>query len=212
MPAPPPFVWDDPAEIAVFVAENPFATVVSQGELLKGSHLPLLLDATGETWRLTGHFARGNRQSQFVDDSPVLAIFHGPHAYISPSWYETDQAVPTWNYVVAHLRGAIRRTDDVHVAAEQLATLADRFEDGRPNAWSLEAISPERVAGLLDHIVPFEIEVESFEGKRKLSQNHQPERCRTVADRLSSSGRDHERAIAALMLEVLPEPDGHSAK
>ena len=207
MYTPPPFSWTDTAEAADFIADYPFATVVSRDDALQASHLPLLLDATGETWRLIGHFARANGQSEFADGSPVLAIFHGPHAYISPSWYETDQAVPTWNYAVVHVRGAIRRTGGREVAARHLATLSDRFENGRPDAWSLERLSPDRIAELLGHIVPFEIEVESVEGTRKLSQHHSPVRRQAVADRLASSERDDDRAVGALMRGTLSGSD-----
>src|SRR4051794_6236182 len=108
------FARTDPAELFVFMESHSFALLVSTRDGAPfGTHLPLLLDRTaGPHGTLIGHMARANPQWRDLDGRPVLAVFGGPHAYISPSWYEAENVVPTWNYVAVHATGTFRLADD----------------------------------------------------------------------------------------------------
>lgn len=150
-----------------------FATVVTQQVGAPfASHLPLLFDASrGAHGTLIGHMARANPQwEQFSDGREVLAIFQGPHGYISPTWYETSPAVPTWNYVAIHAYGVPQLITEADRLAGILDELIHRYESSLPVPWSGE-LPAEFKARLMQAIVGFEIPVTRIEGKFKLSQN-----------------------------------------
>jgi transcriptional regulator len=149
-----------------------FATLVSgtPAEVVV-SHLPMLLDkpASGQP-RLLGHVARANRHWKHFDGrEPALAIFHGPHAYVSPAWYANHPSVPTWNYAVVHVHGA-----PSVVGAEEtwgiLRRLREKYEARRREPWNAE-LPPDFVADNLRAIVGFQMPLDRLEAKFKLSQN-----------------------------------------
>lgn len=114
---PPYFKIEDPEAIESIVSENGFATLITpSSDGIKATHLPLLYapsSVTGECGTITGHMARVNDHWRSIDgQSESLAIFQGPDAYISPEWYETAPAVPTWNFAVVHMRGPLELFDD----------------------------------------------------------------------------------------------------
>jgi len=190
------FRLDDGERLVEFIGRHGFATLVSSGAAgLHVSHVPLVAerDASGKV-RLLGHVARANPQWQALEQaSQVLAIFHGPHAYVSPGWYEQHPAVPTWNYAVVHAHGTARLMDEAELH-ELLITLSSQYESHRPRPWKMSALPADFVTALLKAIVGFEIEVERLEGKFKLSQNR-PGEVGRVIDALYSV----EPALAALM-------------
>ncbi len=198
------FRVDDRAALFDFVNHHSFATLFSQHDNHPfASHLPLLLDtATGSSGRLLGHMARANPHWETAANQRVLTVFHGPHAYISPSWYAAQNVVPTWNYVAVHATGVLRLIDDRDRLYEILRQTVIKYESPRATPWSIEAPEPEFLEKLLAAIVGFEIEVEMWEGKWKLSQNHPQERRDNVVTGLRSTGRPDELAIAALMSPV----------
>ena len=115
MYAPNAFAEREPARLRALLAAHAFAVLVTPGEDgPEASHVPLLLDAArGPHGTLLGHLARANPRWQRLDGrTPALAVFAGPHAYVSPRWYGGDRNVPTWDYVAVHARGAPRRLDD----------------------------------------------------------------------------------------------------
>src|SRR5262249_48175484 len=134
------FALRDPEQIARLVAEHPFATLVttSEGEP-QVSHVPLQFDrANGPHGTLLGHMARANPHWQHFASAPSVAIFHGPHAYVSPAWYaEPATAVPTWNYCVAHLHGTAELMDERDKRA-LLDAMVERYESGRDAPWRLQ--------------------------------------------------------------------------
>ena len=160
------------------------------------SHLPLLVDAQRNVLR--GHLARPNPQvAHFAAGTQALAIFHGPHAYVSPSVYEEHPSVPTWNYVVVHVRGKSRLVDEATLR-RILDDLVVHFD---PTGWRLEA-PEDYVRSALDVIAGFEIPIEQLEGKWKLSQNRSLTDQHRVAAWLER--RDEaSRAVAALMRQRL---------
>ncbi len=129
MYVPASFGETDPDKLLDFVARYPFATVVTPaaGELCV-SHLPLLARRRADRIVLVGHVARANKHWQAFDRGPTTAIFHGPHAYVSPSWYATALSVPTWNYAVVHATGQVRVDNDRAFVAAQLDELIETFE------------------------------------------------------------------------------------
>jgi transcriptional regulator len=205
---PPSFVVTDTEQLHAFMARHSFATLVSQHENSPfASHLPLLFDAEPPPHgRLIGHMARANPQWESAAGQRVLAIFHGPHAYISPTWYEATNVVPTWNYVAVHVTGTLRLIEDRDRLREVLRRTVAIYEAGRSRPWSMESPDAEFLDKLLAAIVGFEIEIEQIEGKWKLSQNHPAERREKVVLALERSGGHDALVVAKLMTATLPEP------
>jgi transcriptional regulator len=203
MYVPASFAETDTPRLHEFMRRHSFATLVSRaGDDLIGSHLPLLLDAdAGPRGLLFGHMARANPQWRRVEGD-VLAIFSGPHAYISPTWYEADGTVPTWNYVAVHAYGTLRLVEDRDALLDILRRSVQVYEGPRPDPWPFDESAPH-VARMLGAIVGFRIEVARLEGKWKLGQNHPEERRRRVIRALGDRPDDDSRAIAALMEEAL---------
>jgi transcriptional regulator len=144
--------------------------------------------------------ARGNAHWQTLNDGPVLAIFQGPHAYISPTYYAAEFAVPTWNYVAIHATGTARIIEDP-TAVQQLLDDLIAASDG--NGWTMPW-HHENSAGLLAAIVAFEIDIERLEGKAKLGQNRSAEDQDRTARALAASTRPGDRELADFMAEYLP--------
>jgi transcriptional regulator len=199
------FRLDDPERLFEFIARHGFATLVSSGAAgLHVSHVPLLAerDASGKV-RLLGHVARANAQWQALEEaSHVLAIFHGPHGYVSPGWYDQHPAVPTWNYAVVHAHGKARLMDEAELH-ELLMKLSATYESHRPRPWKMSELPAAFASGMLAMIVGFEIEVERLQGKFKLSQNRPAEIGRVVG-----ALEGEEPALAAFMREHLGMPAG----
>lgn len=192
------FRFDDPEALERFVAENAFGTLVSTGAGgLSVSHIPFLAERGADgRLRLRGHVARANPHWQSLESAgEVLAIFAGPHAYVSPGWYESHPSVPTWNYAVVHARGPARLLPPSDLPA-LLDRLSRTYEDGRVSPWRMEALPPDYTRKLVEAIVGFEIVVETLEGKFKLSQNRSARDREGVAAALEAEGQE---AIAALM-------------
>jgi transcriptional regulator len=211
MYTPSSFRVDDLVTLHSFMERYSFATLCSStaGEL-EASHLPLLLDRkNGPYGQLVGHMARANSQWKRAVGSPVMAVFHGPHAYISPTWYESDDTVPTWNYAAVHAYGTLRLVEDESRLREIVRRTVDVYERSMPRPWSIDVVPSATLEKLLLGIVGFEIDLERLEGKWKLNQNHPLERREKVVRQLSETGRPDDAAIASLMREQLhsePQP------
>ena len=205
MYCPKAFAVSDPEQLQRFIERYSFATLVSavDGHPF-ATHLPLLLDAsTSAHGTLLGHMARANPQWQaFEGGQEVLAIFQGPHAYISPSWYETTPAVPTWNYATVHVYGVPRIIED----SERLATVVDRltavYESGMPQPWPGD-IPVDFKQKLLKAIVGFVIDITRIEGKFKLGQNRPLADQRAVAQRLATQADPVAHELSELTLAQL---------
>jgi transcriptional regulator len=199
------FRFDDPEALERFVADNAFGTLVSPGAGgLSVSHIPFLPERGADgRLRLLGHVARANPHWQALESAgEVLAIFAGPHAYVSPGWYEVHPSVPTWNYAVVHARGPARLLPPGDLPA-LLDRLSRTYEDRRGSPWRMEALPPEFMGKLVEAIVGFEIVVEKLEGKFKLSQNRSARDREGVAAALEAEGQG---ATAALMRAHLAGP------
>jgi transcriptional regulator len=195
---PSAFRVEDRRALLDFVADHAFGTLVTAGDDgLDVSHVPFLVDEApdGRATLLT-HFARANPHvASLASAGTVLAIFQGPHAYVSPTWYENHPAVPTWNYAVVHAYGRARPLDEAGLRS-LLARLSAKYEAGRPRPWRMEELAEDYVAKMLNAIAGFAIEVERLEGKFKLSQNRPGRDAARVAEALDSAG---EADLAGLM-------------
>ncbi|MHC4878635.1 MAG: FMN-binding negative transcriptional regulator [Planctomycetota bacterium] len=205
MYTPPAFAVSDRYTLHDFVEANSFATLVSaDGSNVEASHLPLLLDRdSGASGTLVGHMAKANPHWRSLDGREVLAIFHGPHAYISAGWYGEQNVVPTWNYVAVHAGGILRIDND----RERLLDIVNRYvqfyETQQATPWPLESADKQFVDKLLDAIVGFTVEITQLEGKWKLNQNHSAERQQRVVDGLRSQPDAGSQQIADLMQQNL---------
>jgi transcriptional regulator len=204
------FAENDLARLHEAMERYSFALLVSQagGETI-ASHLPLLLDRTsGPQGTLVGHMARANPQWQTAAGQRVLVVFSGPHAYVSPTWYQAERVVPTWNYVAVHATGRLELTEDPADAMALLRRMVATFEAPLERPWRLEDQPADFLDKLARQIVAFRIPIERLEGKWKLNQNQPPERRARVAAALEGQGSDDAREIAALMAGSNPLPQG----
>jgi transcriptional regulator len=212
---PSPNLETDRARLHDFVRRYGFGLLVTGTPSVGGesrpfaTHLPFLLDADrGAQGVLRGHMARANPQwRDFQPGLEVLAVFSGPHAFISSNWYEEpDREVPTWNYATVHVYGTPRLVEQ---APQIYALLQDMMAFYQPEGSPLGLQPPtERVQALARGIVAFEIEVTGWEGKFKLSQNRTAADRRRVRDALEWRGSADDRAIAALMRDWEARPVG----
>ncbi|NNE85438.1 MAG: FMN-binding negative transcriptional regulator [Alphaproteobacteria bacterium] len=164
------------------------------------SHLPFVLDRLqGPNGTLQAHMARANPQWQCFDGD-VLAVFRGPHAYVSPSWYTPDApAVPTWNYAVVEAYGTPRMVENPQALRAQQERLVAANEAGRSPSWNMDSQPAAYIDGMLKGIVAFEIPIDRLEGKFKLSQNRSATDQRQVAEALGESGSEDGLALSRLM-------------
>jgi transcriptional regulator len=202
---PDAFAEPDLAKLHDFIEQLSFGLLVSQVEGLPfATHLPFLLERTaGPHGTLVGHMARANPQWREAGGQTALAIFSGPHAYISPTWYEAEQVVPTWNYTAVHAYGRVEVNEDKGSLLEIVQRSVRVYEQAMPRPWSFDP-SSSFVERLLAQIVGFRIEVERIEGKWKLNQNHPAERRRKVIRALRQRGGENAQAVAAMMQAMLP--------
>jgi transcriptional regulator len=195
----PRFNAMDPDDIRPFVHAVGTAQLVTVGE--DGTPDATFLPVLWEGDRLVGHLARANAHwRRIVDGSPGLAIVTGPDAYVSPSWYATKaehgKVVPTWNYSVVHLRGAVTVHDDPAWVRGLVTRLTDRHEQPRAEPWAVTDAPADYVDKNLRPIVGVELVVASVEAKAKLSQNRSDADRAGVAAGLAADGRDPDGLVA----------------
>lgn len=200
MYVPAHFAVDDLPALHEFIDRHPFGVLVSQHDGAPfATHLPFLLDRQlPPRGTLLGHVARQNPQWRQLAGQQVLCVFNGPHAFISPTWYESENVVPTWNFVAVHVYGRARVIEDPETLLGLVARLTDRFERDMPAPWR---VHPEDafMRKLATRIVGFEVEIERVEGKWKLNQNHPADRRRRVIAALREQGYRDALEIADLM-------------
>jgi transcriptional regulator len=197
MYSPPYNQVEDRAEIVAFMRAHSFCLLVTgAGGELAASHLPCLVEERGERLVLVMHMARANPQWQSFFDDEALVVFSGPHAYVSPRWYERAPAVPTWNYAMVHGYGVprvIEERDAKHASQRRLVAELDP-------QWlpAFDALPGEYIDQMLANIVNFELEITRLETRWKLSQNRGRGEMELIARRLEQSADPSERALAAL--------------
>ena len=205
------FATADRAAVARLVHDHPFATLITPSlpEPLV-THLPLIHVADCEPHgTLHGHFARANPHAAATAGGESIAIFHGPHAYVSPSWYaEPAAAVPTWNYAVVHAHGRLELAQSPAETQAVLDLMIHRFESARPAPWQL-GLDRDRLDAMLRAIVGFRLRIRRIDAKLKLSQNRTREDRSRVAAALAAEPWADAAATAAWMRAGLDaDPDG----
>jgi transcriptional regulator len=213
MYTPPAFREDDPATLREMMRAARLATLVTAtAEGLAATPLPLLLDETeGPLGTLYGHVARANPQWARSPVAEALAVFMGPDAYVSPSWYaakrEHGRVVPTWNYVAVHAHGPVEFFDDEARLREVVTRLTNLYEAARAEPWSVTDAPEGFVRSQLRGIVGLRLPVTRLEGKRKLSQNRPEADREGVVAGLAASTREDDRRVAP-MIPLGPRPLG----
>lgn len=191
------FAEQNPAQLQRIIRTHPLGTLVTHGAAgLDAEHLPFMFDPeVGPHGLLSAHVARGNPLWQRCPTgSPVMVIFRGAQAYISPSWYpskhESHRQVPTWNYEVVHAHGVLTVHDDERSVRRIVARLTRQHEAAEPQPWKMGDAAPGYIDSMLPHIVGIEIALTSLVGKAKLSQNRETRDRVGAADVLQARGQD----------------------
>ncbi len=191
---------EDRARILEFLRQNEFATLVTfDGEKPTASHLLMEVVEDGDRLLVNGHMSRANPQwKQFEANIEVLVIFHGPHTYISPTWYDHVN-VPTWNYQAVHVYGKPRIIEDREASYRLLNNLIERHEAA--SHYRLEMLPQDFVEKEMKGIVAFQIEVTKIEANYKLSQNRNDEDYRNIVAKLDERDDEMSRGVAEAMRE-----------
>ncbi len=204
---PKAFQVEDRDTLTTFMRANSFATLVTNGAAgLQATSIPLTIHDDGATLQIIGHLAKANPQAQDLDGANGLILFNGPHAYISPKWYEAREAVPTWNYMAVHVYGRLSayRVEDSPAEIELALTgLIAQHEPGYQAHW--EALSERYRDGMQRGIVGFALMAERIEGKFKLSQNRSVADQAGVAAALNDSANADSRATGQAMQRELED-------
>ena len=198
------FQVTDPATLQALVRTQPLATLVIAHEgALHANHIPLFLDPhQGPHGTLLGHVARANGVWPLLPQQAV-AVFHGPQAYISPSWYPSKavdgKQVPTWNYAAVHAHGTLRVLDGEGPLRDMLHRLSDAQEAHRPHPWRVDDAPPDYLEKMQRAIVGVALEVQRWEGLWKVSQNRTDEDRAGVVQGLLGEGTPAAEDMAALV-------------
>jgi transcriptional regulator len=186
------FAIDDVAVAREIVRAHPFATIVTAD--LRATHMPCLVDEDAPGVVVLGHVARPDPVSERLD-GPVLAIFHGPHGYVSASWYESETIIPTWNHVTLHVRGT---PELLPGPMPVLRRTVDRFEAAVQRPWSLDRMGAE-AAEMAAQVVAFRLAADSWHAEAKLSQDKPAEERARVLAGLEAPGPYANAPLAAAM-------------
>lgn len=181
-----------------FMEEFAFVDLITTSPSLRVTHIPVLLDrSAGKFGTIHGHIAKQNEQTiAFDGKQEALIVFHGPHGYISPTWYQTRQAVPTWNFAVVHATGKLSPVTDPKALHTFLAHLIEKFESYQHTDYDFSKLPESYVTSMLSAIVGFEMEIERFEGKFKLGQERSPADRAGILDHLQN--QRHETSLRDL--------------
>jgi len=192
------FALNDRQAAIAFAQQHAFATIITLDDNgPQANLLPLLaVEENGQLY-LRGHMAKANPQwQQFETGQNVLVVFQGPHAYISPNYYET-RGVPTWNYSTVQMRGPVRVYTEVAELCETITALTNKYEQAQPSPWQPDI--PERALPML---VGFEMTVNEIQAKFKMSQNRSEADRKKIIATLEQSSQEGERQVAELMQEL----------
>ncbi|WP_166921790.1 FMN-binding negative transcriptional regulator [Flavobacterium poyangense] len=190
------FKNEDPESIKAFLKENSFGILINQtnGKLC-ATHIPIELEINADGKEvLMGHISKLNPQAEgFAENDQVLAVFSGPHSYISPSWYDHEN-VPTWNYIAVHVYGRIKITDEA-ATLDGLKKLVDKYEANSENPVRIENLSPKTMREARG-IFGFEIEIDEIQATKKLSQNRDDHNYKNIISELEKTENPQAIAVA----------------
>ncbi len=193
------FENNDLGQAVEFIKNHPFATLIScQNNLPEISLLPLSCQIEKEKMILIGHMARSNPLWQQMAKASVTVLFHGSHSYITPMWY-VSEGVPTWNYSVLEARGRAVVKEDEKSVVESLEHLVKSIESHYQTGYQFDEVTSKK---LLKSIVAFQIEIESYVFKQKLSQNRLPQDFAGVLNGLAGRKDEDSLAIREAMIKL----------
>jgi transcriptional regulator len=205
MYTPPAFRVDDVLEIHVVMRQARSATLVTMTEEgLMGTLVPMLLDETeGPHGTLYAHVARANSQWRLTPVGEAMAVFQGPEAYVTPSWYatkqETHKVVPTWNYVAVHAYGTVEFFEDANRLLDVVTRPTSLHERTRPEPWAVTDAPADFIKAQLRGIVGLRMPITRLDAKRKMSQNRNTVDRTGVVAALSASDRAEDRIVASMI-------------
>ena len=204
---PPAFQEDDVATLHAAIRAARLANfITATADGLIGTPLPMILNETeGTHGTLYGHVARANPQWQRAPIGDVMAVFMGPDAYVTPSWYatkrQTGKVVPTWNYIAVHAYGPVEFFEDADRLLDVVTRLTKLHESARPDPWAVTDAPKEFIQSQLRGIVGLRIPITRIDGKRKMSQNRSAEDRAGVVNGLAASDDAVDQAVASLIPE-----------
>lgn len=193
------YLNENEQEVTEFLQQNSFGILINQVDGKPwATHIPLELDTNEKGQKvLYGHLSKENQQwKNFASDNKVLAIFSGPHAYISSSWYDHEN-VPTWNYIAVHVYGSIKIIEGEKMLSS-LKKLVDKYETGSENPVRIEDLSTKTMRQTRG-IVAFEIEIEDIQAVKKMSQNRDAKNYQNIISELEKTEKQESIAVAAIM-------------
>jgi transcriptional regulator len=196
------------------IEANPFASLITMGSSgLFASHIPMVLEKDGSSLgRLKCHVSRANAQwRDFSPEVEALAIFAGNHHYISPTWYvekeETGKVVPTWNYEVVHVYGKLKAIEDHDWLMAHLNSLTNIHEAASPEPWKVSDAPPDYIEAMAKGVVGFELSIQRFEGKWKVSQNRNERDREGIYKGLDHLNTETSKAMKKLVQTRCPFPE-----
>ncbi len=194
----PVFTETEPERIDALIRAHSFGLLVTHGDAgSEATHLPFVLSRDGGELLLEAHLAAANPQCAALAGGAALAVFSGPHAYISPRWYEAQPSVPTWDYVAVHVHGVLQPV----TAADDMRAMLDRLAEADPVGYATADQSDSYIAGMLRGIQAFRLRATRVQAQWKMSQNRSAEDRIRVAAALRGRGED---AVADLIAATLP--------
>ena len=199
---PPKFKLKDAAQISAYIRQYPFATLITAADNHPiATHLPFILEQEGEQWYLLSHMARANPQWKLLEAHQPLVVFQEPHAYISPTYYEKEENVPTWNYVAVHVYGNVEMLFEPEQAVETLEKTIAVFEKEFQGQW--ENLDEGYKNRLLKGMVAFRIKIQNLEAKEKLSQNKTAQEREKISAGLSKASDSSAQQLGEIMKNKL---------
>jgi transcriptional regulator len=204
---PPHFAVQDQALALAHIEAWSFATLITGADgRVEANHAPLLLDRAEHA--LYGHLAWANPQCRSLAQAEeALAVFAGPHAYVSPTWYAGSGGVPTWNFAAVHVRAMPEMLEGEVAALSVVSRLTRYFEGPGAEAWEPGRLDPAALEGLLRGIVCFRLHIVDIQAKHKLSQNRSTADRQGVIRHLASGDSESARAVAEMMSGLTDESD-----
>ncbi len=193
------FAIEDDRQAFDFIEQNNFGILVTDiDHNMNANHIPFFLDR--EHGQLFGHFAKSNNQwRELENNKQVLVIFPGPHAYISPSWYVSENLVPTWNFAAVHIYGEAELLQSKDETYDVVKNLTQKHEAGFDQPWTPDKVKPDVLESMLKAIVGFKINIKTIQTKAKLSQNRSGKDQTGAIEGLRKSGSEQEFTIAKMM-------------
>jgi transcriptional regulator len=176
-----------------FMDDFSFVGLVTATPTIRITHIPVLLDrAKGPYGTIYGHISRNNAQQQALDgNAAAVIVFQGPESYISPTWYEKAQAVPTWNFAIVHASGRLKPITDPKALHELLANLIHKFEGRYPQStYDFSKLPDNYVYPMVGAIIGFEMQIEEIEGKCKLGQDRSEADRQSIVKHLPTAWRE----------------------